>query len=131
MPVIRDIPLSLKTREVLRRQGFRGQSKVRSEIKSLILELLASIKKAHLLEPAIAYKIYTITEMNQMQLSLESNLVVHGPLLPSLLPEAKELAVVVGTIGPGWKNRQQTTSSGTSRCEVCFWMALAAPPWTQ
>jgi hypothetical protein len=100
MPVIRDIPLSLKTREVLRRQGFRGQSKVRPEIKSLILELLASIKKAHLLEPAIAYKIYTITEMSQMQLSLEGNLVVHGPLLPSLLPGAKELAVVVGTIGP-------------------------------
>ena len=100
MPVIRDIPLSLKVSEVLRREGFRGQSKVRPEMKSLILELLAGIKKAHLLEPAIAYKIYTITEMNQTQLSLESNVVVHGPLLPSLLPKAKELAVVVGTIGP-------------------------------
>ena len=100
MPVIRNLPLSLKVSEVLRREGFRGQSKVRPEIKSPILELLASIKKAHLLEPAMAYKIYTITEMNQMQLSLEGNVVVHGPLLPSLLPEAKELAVVVGTIGP-------------------------------
>ena len=100
MPVIRDIPLSLKTREVLRREGFRGHSKIRPEIKSLILELLASIKKAHLLEPAMAYEIYSITEMSQTQLSLEGNLVVHGPLLPSLLPEAKELAVVVGTIGP-------------------------------
>ena len=39
--------------------------------------------------------------MNQQQLSLESNLVVPGPLSPSLLPGAKELAVVVGTIGPG------------------------------
>jgi hypothetical protein len=100
MPVIRYIPLSLKTREVLRRLGFKGQSKVRPEIKSLILELLASIKKAHLLEPAIAYKIYTITEMKQMQLSLEGNLVVQGSLLPSLLLGAKELAVVVGTVGP-------------------------------
>ena len=100
MPVIRDIPLSLKAQEVLRREGFRGQAKIRPEIKSLILELLASIKKAHLLEPAVVYGIYTITEMNSRQLSLEGNLVVEGPLLPSLLPEAKELAVVVCTIGP-------------------------------
>ena len=100
MPVIRDILLSLKTREVLRREGFRGYSKVRPEIKSLILELLASVKKAHLLEPALAYEIYSINEMNRRQLSLEGNLVVSGPLLPSLLPEARELAVVVCTIGP-------------------------------
>ena len=100
MPVICDIPLSLETREVLRREGFRGQAKVRPEIKSLILELLTSIKKSHLLEPVIAYEIYPITETSQRQLSLEGNLVVHGPLLPSLLAEAKELAIVVGTIGP-------------------------------
>jgi len=99
MPVIRDIPLSLKTREVLRREGFREYSKIRPEIKSLILELLASVKKAHLLEPAMAYEIHSITEMSHGQLSLKGNLVVPGPLLPSLLPEAKELAVVVGTIG--------------------------------
>ncbi|GAH37563.1 unnamed protein product [marine sediment metagenome] len=100
MPIIRDIPLSLKTREVLRREGFGGHSKVRPEIKSLVLELLASVKKAHLLEPAVAYEIYTITEMSHRQLSLEGDLVVQGPLLPSLLPKAKELAVVVCTIGP-------------------------------
>jgi len=100
MPVIRDIPLSLKTEEVLRREGVKGHSKVRPEIKSLILELLASVKKAHLLEPAVAYEIRSIIETSHRQLSLEGNLVVQGPLLPSLLPEAKELAAVVGTIGP-------------------------------
>ena len=100
MPIIRDIPLSLKTREVLRREGFREYSKIRPEIKSLILELLAGVKNAHLLEPAMAYEIYSITGMSHRQLSLEGNLVVRGPLLPSLLPEAKELAIVVGTIGP-------------------------------
>jgi len=100
MPVIRNIPLSLRTREVLCREGFRGHSKVRPEIKSLILELLASVKKAHLLEPAMAYEIHPITEMSHRQLSLEGNVVVYGPLLPSLLPEAKELATVVCTIGP-------------------------------
>ncbi len=101
MPVIRDIPLSLKIGEVLRREGFRKQSKIRPEIKSLILELLASVKNDHLLEPAIAYEIYSITEMSPGQLSLGDKLVIHGPLLPSLLREARELAIVVGTIGPG------------------------------
>jgi len=100
MPVIRDIPLSLKTREVLHREGFREHSKVRPEIKSLILELLASVKKAHLVEPAVAYEIYGITSISPDQLCLEGNKVVPGPLLPSLLPEIKELAAVVGTIGP-------------------------------
>jgi hypothetical protein len=38
--------------------------------------------------------------MSHCQLSLEGNLVVQSSLLPSLLPEAKELAVAVGTIGP-------------------------------
>lgn len=100
MPVVRDIPLSLKTREVLRREGFRGQAKIRPEIKGLILELLISLKEAHLLEPAVVYEIYPITGMSHGQLSLKGNAVLSGPLLPSLLPEAKELAVVVCTIGP-------------------------------
>jgi len=98
MPVIRDFPMSLKTREVLHREGFREYSRIKPEIKSLILELLASVKKAHLLEPAIAYEIYPITEMGQRRLSLEGKVVMHGPL-PALIPEAKELAAVVSTIG--------------------------------
>jgi hypothetical protein len=114
MPVIRDIPLSLKTGEVLRREGFRGHSKVRPEIKILIRELLASISNAHLLEPAIAYGIYTITELSQRQLSLEGKPVVHDSLLSSLLPSAKELAVAVCTIGP--KLEKQVTDY-TSRGE--------------
>ena len=94
MPVMRHIPLSLKTSEVLRREGFGGYAKIRPGIKSLILELLASVKKAHLLEPAMAYEIYSITEVSHSQLSLEGNAVVSDTLLPSLLPEAKELAAV-------------------------------------
>jgi len=100
MPVISDISLSLKTREVLRQEGFRGYSKIRPEIKSLILELLTSVKETHLLEPAVAYEIYSVTKIGHNQLCLEGNRVVPGPLLPSLLPEAKELAAVVVTIGP-------------------------------
>ena len=99
MPVIRDIPLSLKTGEVLRREGFRKHSKVRPEIKSLILELLAGAKKAHLLAPAVAYEIYPVTGMSS--------------LLPPLLPGAKELAAVVVTIGPRLEKKvTEYTSQG-------------------
>jgi hypothetical protein len=100
MPVIRDIPLRLKTREVLRRAGFQGYSKIRREIRNLVLELIAGMKNPHLLEPAIAYETYPIIEKSPKQLSLAGNIVVHGPLLPSLLREAKELAAVICTIGP-------------------------------
>jgi hypothetical protein len=106
MPVIRDIPLSLKsTKEVLRRQGLGKGDRVRAEIKSLITELLAIVKNDHLLEPAVAYEIYPITGMNSSQISLGGNRTVHGPLLPATFPEAKELAVIVGTIGPKLEKR--------------------------
>jgi hypothetical protein len=99
MPVIRDIPLSLKTREVLRRQGLGGGAKVRPEIKALILKLLASVKRTRLLEPAVAYEYYAVSGMNGSQISLEGGKAINGPLLPATFPEAKELAVLIGTIG--------------------------------
>jgi len=100
MPVIRDIPLSLKIEDVLRREGIRKHSEVRSEINILIRELLASVKKTHLLEPAIAYEIYTITDLSQRQLSFEDDPEVHDSLLSSVLHQTTELAVAVCTIGP-------------------------------
>ena len=100
MPVIRDIPLSLKTSAVLRRQGLGGKDKVRPEIKSLTLELLASTESEHLLEPAAACEYYPVTGMSGVQISLEGDKAVHGPALPALFLEAKELAVIICTIGP-------------------------------
>ena len=100
MPVIRDISLNLKTGEVLRRQGLGRGAKVRPEIKILIRELLASLKKARLLEPVVAYEYYMVSSMNGSQISLEGDKAMHGPLLPAIFPEAKELAVLLCTIGP-------------------------------
>jgi len=100
MPVIRNIPLRLKTGAVLRRQGLGGNAKVRPEIKSLIEELLASVERNHLLQPAAAYEYYPVTGMSGVQISLEGDKAVHGPALPALFPEAKELAVIICTIGP-------------------------------
>jgi hypothetical protein len=100
MPVIRDIPLSLKTSEVLRRQGLRKGAAIRPEIRLSIRELLASLKKSCLLEPAVAYEFYAVRSMSDNQISLERDEVLQGPLLPAIFPEAKELAVVLSTIGP-------------------------------
>jgi hypothetical protein len=121
MPVIRDIPLSLKTREVLRRQGLGGGAKVRPEIKLLIRELLASLKKAHLLEPAVAYEYYTVSSMNSSQISLEGDKAIHGPLLPAIFPEAKELAVLLCTIGP---RLEKQVTDYTSHGEPLWGMLL-------
>lgn len=112
MPVIHDIHLSLKTNEVLRREGFKEYSKIRPEIKSLILELLAGVKKARLLEPAVAYELYSVTEVTSSQVSLEGNSVVRGSLLPSIFPEVKELAIAVGTIGPKLEKQVTEYSNG-------------------
>jgi hypothetical protein len=100
MPVVRDIPLSLNMKEVLRRQGLGGKEKVRPEIKSLIVELLADLESQHLLETAASYKRYPVTGMNGSQISLEGGKAVHGPALPAFFPEAQELAVIICTIGP-------------------------------
>jgi hypothetical protein len=112
MPVVRDIPLSLKQNEVLRREGFRGYSTVRAEIKSQIMELLDSIKNAHLLEPAMTYEIYSVTGMNPGQVSLEDDKAVHGSLLPSTFPEAKGLVAIVCTIGPKLEKQVTDYSKG-------------------
>jgi hypothetical protein len=101
MPVVSDFPLKLKTGEVLRREGFRGFTRVRPEIKRQIDELLAGVENTQLLATAAAYEYYTVKDMSPEQVSLEGGKAVHGSLLPSLFPGAKELAVAVCTIGPG------------------------------
>lgn len=49
----------------------------------------------------MAYEYYTVSSMNSSQISLEGDKAIHGPLLPAIFPEAKELAVLLCTIGPG------------------------------
>ena len=100
MPVIRDIPLSLKTRELLRRQGLGAGAKVRPELNILIRELLTSVKKARLLESAVAYEYYKVSSINSSQTSLEGDKAIHGSLIPAIFPEVKELSVILCTIGP-------------------------------
>jgi hypothetical protein len=105
MPVVRDIPLSLDLNEVLRRQGLGGKARVRPEIKSQLLELLAGLENERLLEPAAAYERYPVTGMTDEQIALEGGKAVHGPALPAFFPEARELAIIVCTIGPKLEER--------------------------
>ena len=99
MPVVRGIPLNLQMSEVLRRSGIKEDSRLKSEIETQIGELLVSVNDEHLLEPAIVYEIYPVAEIGHQQLSLEGNAVLHGSALPSVLSKARELAVMVCTIG--------------------------------
>jgi hypothetical protein len=105
MPVIRDIPLSLKTGAILRRQGIGGRAKLRPEIKGMIQELLAGLENEHLLEPAASYEYYRVSGMNSSQISMEGGKSVNGPALPAILPESRELVVLIGTIGPKLEKR--------------------------
>jgi hypothetical protein len=105
MPAVRDIPLSLNINEVLRRQGLGGGAKLRPEIKSLVLELLAGLEKERLLEPAAAFERYPVTRMTSDRITLAGGKALHGPALPAFFPEAREVAVIVCTIGPRLEKR--------------------------
>ncbi len=80
-------------------QGFRGNSQIKPEIKSILLEQIAIVKNAHLLEPTIAYEIYPITETSYKKLSPGDITLWSILSLDSLLPDAREFAAIVGTIG--------------------------------
>lgn len=82
------------------REELPGYSQIRPEIRTLIREVLADLKKSHLMEPSVAYHIYTVTELRRQQLSLEGKPVVHDSLLSSVLHRSRELAITLCTIGP-------------------------------
>ncbi|MGD9322348.1 MAG: hypothetical protein PVH99_20415 [Desulfobacteraceae bacterium] len=100
MPIVRDIPLNLSTREVLRRVGIKAGSIRRPKTEALIGKLLDRIANDDLLEPIIAYKIYPILELDEHKIRVQGDTVLEGSLLPMVLAEAKELAAVISTIGP-------------------------------
>jgi hypothetical protein len=112
VPVVRDIPLNLKTAEVLRRQGFGKGAKVRPEIRLLIREVVSNLKKFRLLEPAAVYEYYAVRSMTGGQISLEGDKAIHGQLLPAIFPGANDVAVIVCTIGP--KLERQATDYSRS-----------------
>ncbi len=99
MPILRNINLPLNMEQILRRLGTRNQSKVQPQIMALLQELFNSTDELHLLEPGIAYVLYPITELKPDQVCLVDGTVLSGSLLPSTLASARELAMVVCTVG--------------------------------
>ena len=67
MLIVRDIPFNLQTREVLGQSGIKEDSKLKSEMQTLIGELLTSVSDEHLLESAVVYETYPITEVGYQQ----------------------------------------------------------------
>ena len=100
MPVIRNLPVSLDMSKVLQRQGFKDSSRIRPEMRAMVTELLAEAEGDRLIEPAVTYETYAVTGMGPEQLTLEGNVAINGTLLPSRLPDAKQLVIMVSTIGP-------------------------------
>jgi hypothetical protein len=105
MPVINDLDLKLETGEVLRRQGFKKKNEIRPEIETIIFELIAEVENNGLLKPAVAYEIFSGEEMDRRQLSLKHVGDIRAGLLTSLIPDMKEIAVLVCTIGPGLEEK--------------------------
>ncbi len=108
MPVISDIRLDLKINDILRREGFKGYTRIRPEIKTLVTELLESTESTRLLEPVTSYEIYPVISMESERVLLEGDAAVNGSLVPETFPEAKQLAAIVCTVGPGLE--QQVTA---------------------
>ncbi len=105
MPVVRHIPLKLEPRNLMRRQGIKQHGRLRPEMKKLIDEMLALVDRDSLLEPTVVYEIYPIVEVRDKQVILSGGAVLKGTRPSKVLKDARELAVVVSTIGPALENR--------------------------
>ena len=112
MPVVRDVPVDLETGEILRRAGVRQDSKLKYEIGALLEELLVMVRESHLLEPAVAYEIHSVSAVGSQQLVLDGGAMLQGQSLSRILSQARELAVAVCTIGSRLEERVAECFSG-------------------
>ncbi len=101
MPIHKDIELSLTAAQTIRRQGFGKQNvNTQPSILNKLQELLDTIYRNHLLEPAIIYELFPVISQFNDQLSLKrSNISIHSPYIASQFPSIREIAVAVCTIG--------------------------------
>lgn len=100
MTVIRDIPLSLGMNYVLFRVRTGSASRLVSESRSMILELLARIEERQLLEPAMCYELVPLNHSPRAEARLNSGVMLPGKMMTGILPGTKMLAAAVCTIGP-------------------------------
>ncbi|MDY6797069.1 MAG: hypothetical protein SWK76_17580 [Actinomycetota bacterium] len=101
MPVVRDIGLKLRENELLSRQGLGEHAGRRPGMEKKVMELVDEVEGSGLLRPVMAYEIHPINRMEEEVIELEGGTQLRGHLLPASLREAKEIAAVACTIGPG------------------------------
>ena len=97
MPVICGISIDLTENDVFRRQEIKDSKVIHPSIKSIAQELLT--RKNEWLNPAVAYQIYPVTESTMGYLELRGEARISGGAVASSLNQAREIAVVLGTIG--------------------------------
>ena len=113
MPVLRDIKFNLELDRVLQRQGYKDPSKVRPEMKVMAASLMDEVRNLGLIESAVAYEIYAVLQVDPDRMTLDGGTTLEGSLLPSRLPNAERLIIVVSTIGPKLEARvKEYTASG-------------------
>ena len=100
MPVIRDIDLDIGKDDVLRRQGISKRRKVKPETEAATCELLESLKTLHLLQTAVTFEIYDVSEISADHMRLKDSSVLLGGLFSSVLQKVRQIAIVVCTLGP-------------------------------
>jgi len=97
--VFKDFPVRIDLEGMLRRQGADPARVILRESVTRMYE--EAIKEsADLIEPAIIYEICPIREVRHRQTVLGSGQVFRSQLVASVMASAKEVALVVCTIGP-------------------------------
>jgi hypothetical protein len=93
-------------------RDWGGRAGVRPQTRILIQGLLCSLKNTRLLQPAAAYGYYAVGSTSSGHTLLDNNRPVHRALLPVALSEARELAIVLITIGPRLEKQVTRYSKG-------------------
>ena len=97
MPVVRDVRIPLGVEQILARRKSTYQSRVAPQLMATLDELLPTA--GELIKPVFVYETYGVSSVGDNQIALDNGTVFHGACIPHFLTGAKELAVVVSTIG--------------------------------
>jgi len=101
VPVLSDLALEVSLAELRRLRTLHSKNGLHPRIRALLPEVLAEVEARALLEPAIAWESRRVLEADGAAVRLAGGLVLtQAEAIGSLLGEAQELAMVVGSIGP-------------------------------
>jgi len=126
MPVIRDLKLNLGKRDVLRALGIRDGKPVRPQIDALVDEVLREESAIPFIQPALAYEVYAVEQVEENAFHLGNGAVFHGTALPRVFAQASKILVAVGTIGSALEKRVSQYFSEDNRLKGLVLDALGS-----